>query len=238
MEVVRMPPRIGITCNLSGFANTVSAAYVRAVAETGAVPLLLPVTVSKWHWEQMLHGIDGLLLSGGGDPDARHYGEEALPLQGTVQPWRDRMELYMARQALQSGLPLLGICRGAQILNIAAGGTLHQDLHGIASVQHDQKAPRNYPIHLITIRPSSLLYRIIRMEIIRVNSFHHQAVKTAGTGVRISARSRDHVIEAMEIPDHPFALGVQWHPEWLTGHYSHARALFASLTAAAERKTD
>jgi putative glutamine amidotransferase len=230
-----LPVRIGITCNLSGFENRLSAAYVRAVAKAGAVPLLLPVTVPARCWEQMLQCIDGLLLSGGGDPDARHFGAEASPSQGSVQPWRDSMELYMARQALKSGLPLLGICRGAQVLNIAAGGTLHQDLAGIALVQHDQKAPRNYPIHQVRIMRSSLLYGLIRRETVLVNSFHHQAVKMPGKGVHVSAYAKDSVIEAIELPGHPFALGVQWHPEWLAGQHGHARVLFTALACAAKR---
>ncbi len=230
--------RIGITCNVVGFENRLSSAYVRAVAESGAVPLLLPVTVSKSCWRQMLKEVDGLLLSGGGDPDARRFGEEALPSQGAVQPWRDSMELFMARESLQNGMPLLGICRGAQVLNIAAGGTLHQDLSGIAGVQHDQRAPRNYPIHQVRIMRDSLLYSIVQCERLLVNSFHHQAVRSAGKFMRVSAQAKDRVVEAVEVMDHPFALGVQWHPEWLTGQYLHARALFAALArAAAKEKT-
>jgi putative glutamine amidotransferase len=224
--------RIGITCNFYEFENRLSAAYVRAITRTGAVPLLFPVTPHPYSWEQMLQTVDGLLISGGGDPDAVHFGEEALPAQGEVQPGRDKMELFLARRALALGIPILGICRGAQLLSIAAGGTLHQDLAGTARVQHDQKAPRSYPIHRVLVKRPSLLYRIVEQDRFRVNSMHHQAVKSPGEGAVISAIADDGVAEAVEFPHHPFALGVQWHPEWLEKRASHARKLFAAFCAA------
>lgn len=222
--------RIGITCNLVGLENRLSQAYILSVSRTGALPLLLPVV--KVSCRKLLKSVDGLILSGGGDPDARHYGEDALPVQGTVQPLRDRFELDLAREAIEAGLPVLGICRGVQILNIAAGGTLHQDLQGVAGLQHDQKAPRSYPIHNIRLSRSSMLYKITGEEEICVNSFHHQAVKTVGSRVIVTACAGDDVIEAVEVSGHPFAIGVQWHPEWL-GKLKHARSLFRALTQAA-----
>lgn len=214
-----------------------SAAYVRAVAKTGAVPFLLPVGGRQYHWHNMLENLDGLVLSGGGDPDAWLYGEDALPGQGDVQPERDSMELYLARRALREGMPLLGICRGAQVMAVAAGGTLHQDLGGVQKLQHDQRAPRNYPIHKIKISRSSRLYAILNTEEIRVNSLHHQAVKRPGR-LLASAVAPDGVTEAVELPGHPFALGVQWHPEWLVGRFSHARALFDALRNAANLRRE
>ncbi|MBS4032077.1 MAG: gamma-glutamyl-gamma-aminobutyrate hydrolase family protein [Clostridiales bacterium] len=224
---------IGITCNFHNFENRLSAAYVRAISCTGAVPLLFPVTPHPYSWEQMLQTVDGLLLTGGGDPDAVHFGEEALPAQGEVQPNRDEMELFLARRTLALGIPVLGICRGVQLLNIAAGGTLHQDLAGTARVQHDQKAPRSYPIHRVSVKRPSLLYHIVQQERFRVNSMHHQAVKSPGAGAVISAVADDGVVEAVEFPHHPFALGVQWHPEWLTKQATHAQKLFAAFCAVA-----
>lgn len=224
--------RIGITCNFHDVENRLSAAYVRAITRTGAVPFLFPVTPHPHSWQQMLQNVDGLLLSGGGDPDAVHFGEDALPTQGEVHPGRDRMELFLARCALAQNIPVLGICRGAQLLTIAAGGTLYQDLKGTAGVQHDQKAPRSYPIHRITVRRPSLLYRIVEQDHFRVNSMHHQAVKSPGEGAFVSAIANDGVAEAVEFPHHRFALGVQWHPEWLEKRAPHARKLFAAFCAA------
>lgn len=183
----------------------------------------------------MLASVDGLLLSGGGDPDAWLYGEDALPGQGYVQPERDAMELYLARRALAKGIPLLGICRGAQIMAVAAGGTLHQDLTGVQKIQHQQRAPRTYPIHKVKVRRSSLLRKILQTAEIRVNSLHHQAVKQPGRLV-VSAVAPDGVTEAVELPGHLFALGVQWHPEWLADSHRHGRALFEALLVAAQKK--
>ncbi|MCW3490561.1 gamma-glutamyl-gamma-aminobutyrate hydrolase family protein [Dethiobacter alkaliphilus] len=224
-------PRIGITCNIRDGENTLSLAYSQAVARSGAIPLLLPVCAGKHLWQQMLANVDGLLLSGGGDPDAVHFGEEATPAQGQVQPERDQMELFMAQRALSCGLPLLGICRGAQVMAIAAGGTLHQDIVHIAGVQHDQRAPKNYLIHGVRIKEKSLLHRIVGGNTLRVNSMHHQSVKTPGK-LQVSAKAFDGIIEAVEAVQHPFALGVQWHPEWMT-KYLQGRALFHALKQAA-----
>lgn len=238
-----MHPRIGITCNQKGLEMALSVAYVRAVYRAGAIPLLLPVCGGKPLWRRMLKNVDGLILSGGGDPDASLFGSEAGPLQGAVSPDRDQMELYLAKAVLKLKMPVLGICRGAQMLAIAAGGTLHQDLREIAAIQHEQKAPRTYPIHRVKIKKPSLLYSVVGAAEIRVNSMHHQAVSQTGS-MKVSAVSGDGIIESLEHPGHPFALGVQWHPEWLAGRYPHAGALFTALrdqcvrfmTSAKERK--
>jgi putative glutamine amidotransferase len=146
------------------------------------------------------------------------------------------MEIYLARRALRDGLPVLGICRGAQVLNISAGGTLYQDLRGVAALQHNQRAPRAYSIHNVFVRRPSLLYRLVGQERIRVNSFHHQAIRHAGEGLRVSAEAADGVIEAVESAGHPFALGVQWHPEWQTAERGEAVKIFTALKEAAEKR--
>jgi len=226
---------VGITCNCTSSENRLSKAYVRAVEQSGAVPLLLPVTAAPRLWRVYLKLVDGLLLSGGGDVDAFHYGQEAMPAQGTVQPERDRMEIYLARRALKDGLPVLGICRGAQLLNISAGGTLYQDLQGVAALQHSQRAPRSYAIHPVLVRRPSLLHRLLGQERIRVNSFHHQAIHLTGAGLCVSAEAPDGVIEAVEATGHPFALGVQWHPEWQAAQRNEAVKIFTALKEAAEK---
>lgn len=227
---------IGITCDSTAAENRLSNAYVRSVANSGAVPLLLPVTAAPKFWRACLSKVDGLVLSGGGDVDAVHYGQEAMPAQGQVRPERDRMELYLARRALLDGLPVLGICRGAQVLNISAGGTLYQDLQGVATLQHNQRAPRSYSIHNVIVRRPSLLFRLVGQERIRVNSFHHQAIHLTGDGLRVSAEAPDGVIEAVEAVGHPFALGVQWHPEWQTAERGEAVKIFTALKEAAEKR--
>lgn len=206
---------------------------MQAVIQAGAVPFLLPVCANPSLWRRMLAEIDALLLSGGGDPDAVWYGQEAEPAQGYVQPLRDRMEMYLARYALRHKIPVLGICRGAQLLAIAAGGTLWQDLAKVQRIQHDQRAPRMYAIHQVYVQPGSLLYRLTGKKKFRVNSLHHQAIRTPGAGCKVSAVAADGIIEAVEFPAHPFALGVQWHPEWLYKHDRNAAVLFSALCRAA-----
>lgn len=228
-----MPVYIGITCNCRASENRLSKAYVRAVSQSGAVPLLLPVTAAPRHWRAYLEMVDGLVFSGGGDVDAFCYGQEAIPAQGQVQPERDSMEIYLARRALADGLPVLGICRGAQVLNISAGGTLYQDLQGVAALQHNQRAPCSYPIHTVLVRRPSLLHHLVGQERIRVNSFHHQAIHLTGVGLHVSAEASDGVIEAVEAAGHPFALGVQWHPEWQPGRQSASAKIFTALKEAA-----
>lgn len=221
-----------------GYEQRLSTAYVQAVVQTGAVPLLLPICANPSLWRQMLAGVDALLLSGGGDPDAVWYGQEAEPAQGYVQPARDSMEMYLARYALRHKIPVLGICRGAQLLAIAAGGTLWQDLTKVQRIQHEQRAPRMYAIHQVYVKPGSLLYRLTRKKKFRVNSLHHQAIRKPGTGCKVSAVAADGIIEAVEFPSHPFALGVQWHPEWLCRHDRTAAVLFTALRKAASEKNN
>ncbi|HHX74206.1 MAG TPA: gamma-glutamyl-gamma-aminobutyrate hydrolase family protein [Firmicutes bacterium] len=223
---------VGITCNRVGYENRLSQAYVHAILQAGGVPFLLPVCRDEQILKRQFARLDALLLSGGGDPDAFLYGEEAHPGQGTVQPDRDSMELFLARQAFACGLPLLGICRGAQMMAVAAGGKLLQDLKGVERVQHSQRAPRSYPIHSVLLRKNTLLYRLTGRQKLRVNSMHHQAVRLPGR-LAIAAVAADGVIEAVELPGHPFAVGVQWHPEWLIQTESHALPLFKAFCAAA-----
>ena len=223
---------VGITCNRVGYENRLSLAYVHAILQAGGMPFLLPVCRAEHVLRRQAARLDALLLSGGGDPDAQLYGEEAHPGQGTVQPDRDAMELFLARFAFAHGLPVLGICRGAQIMAVAAGGKLLQDLKGVERVQHDQRAPRSHPIHSVMVRKNTLLYHITGRRRLRVNSMHHQAVRLPGR-LTVAAVAADGVIEAVELPGHPFALGVQWHPEWLVRTERHALPLFQAFCAAA-----
>ncbi|NLN06832.1 MAG: gamma-glutamyl-gamma-aminobutyrate hydrolase family protein [Firmicutes bacterium] len=223
---------VGITCNRVGFENRLSLAYVHAILQAGGVPFLLPICRSEHVLRRQVARLDALLLSGGGDPDASLYGEEAHPGQGIVQPDRDEMELFLVHHAFNCGLPVLGICRGAQVMAVAAGGKLLQDLRGVERVQHNQRAPRSHPIHSVLVRKNTLLYRITGRRKLRVNSMHHQAVRLPGQ-LTVAAVAADGVIEAVELPGHPFALGVQWHPEWLVRTTVHALPLFKAFCAAA-----
>lgn len=213
---------IGVTCVYNENLNIgrLNFDYIRAIEKAGGVPV--PVFILK---EEsilpLLKIIKGLLLTGGGDVDPYYFGEEPFVGQGEISPLRDRIEIKLTKAALKRNIPLLGICRGAQVLNIAAGGSIYQDIHlnrlekGVP-LEHMQKAPRYHPFHDINIVEGTLLSRILKGKgKIRVNSFHHQAIKKVAAGFRVNALASDGIIEGVESGAHFFALGIQWHPEAL-----------------------
>jgi len=194
---------------------------------------------------KVLQEIDGLLLTGGGDVDPVFYGEDRHPLTDDAEPGRDEFEIDLARRAMTEAVPLLAICRGAQVMNVAAGGTLVQDIPSAveSDLSHSVTEPKNADCHDIRIEPGSRLARVLGPAVdascsCRVNSRHHQSVGRTGQGLVVSATANDGVIEAVEKPDVPFCIGVQWHPEnfWETGEF---RPLFEEFVrAAAERMAD
>jgi len=222
-----LQPVIGITCNYNQTENLFCLRdyYTDSICAAGGVPLILPVTQTIDLCAEYFTLCDGLVFSGGGDIDPYLFGKAADKDLGEVSPLRDAFELQLARMALANGKPALGICRGCQILNIAAGGTIVQDIK--SEQLHDQKAPRAYPIHDILIESNSLLGSIIQTDRIRVNSFHHQAIDQAGENMDICAFAGDGIVEAVESRTGSFYLGVQWHPESMKDNYS--RSLFAAL---------
>lgn len=234
-----MKPLIGIACSIEESGFTVGTDYARAVHSSGGIPVALPPVIADELVPELLERLDGLLLSGGDDVDPVHYGEEILPENGQLEPERDRVELALAREALRRGVPILGICRGMQVLNVAAGGSLYQDIPSQTStrLQHRQRAPRWYATHGITIRPASVLAAAFGVTATRVNSFHHQAVRRVAPGFAVTAQAPDGIIEGIEAEGHPFAVGVQWHPECLFERDPLQAALFRAFIAAAERRS-
>lgn len=230
-----MRPVIGVTGNYNEEEHSfwVRDYYVKSLRAVGAVPLVLPPTEDADITAEYLQICSGLLFSGGGDVDPVHWGEMARPRLGYINPLRDAFELELARQALRADMPILGICRGCQVLNVAAGGSLLQDIQ--SHLLHDQNAPREYPIHAIVVEKGSLLRRVVGSEEIRVNSFHHQAVKNPGRGLKTCAWAPDGIIEAVESTEHRWVLGVQWHPECMTDEFS--RRIFAALVKASTGKS-
>lgn len=212
-------PLIGITPGYAADRDRVYTAggYVEGVNSAGGLAVLLPLKMGQEMLEEVLDRFDGFLLPGGADIDARHYGEKNLKVNGEISPFRDRLEIEMARVAIDRGKPLLAICRGVQALNVALGGTLYQDIYSQIQdrelLKHWQEAPDWYPVHDITVVGDSRLQSCFGKEIVGVNSFHHQAVKAVGKGLRVAAVSDDGIIEALEHESHKFAVGVQWHPE-------------------------
>jgi putative glutamine amidotransferase len=207
--------------------------YVRALARAGAVPVVLPPLPAD-AVPSLLAPLTAVCLSGGPDLDPSAYGADPSPDLGPVEPALDLFELEVARVADAAGLPILGICRGAQALNVARGGTLHQHLPAITdhSIDHRQTAPGWEETHQVRVDPSSRLAAILGADAAWVNSFHHQAVDRLGAGLRAVAWAPDGTVEGIEDVGDRFVLGVQWHAETLDRGGPHHR-LFEALVAAA-----
>jgi putative glutamine amidotransferase len=221
-------PVIGITSSTladeRGPTTTVNRPYVDAVVAAGGLPVVLPV-LDPSAVEEVLATIDGLLVSGGGDVDPAAYGAEAVPEVYGVDPARDAWELALVRHAR---VPVLGVCRGAQVLNVAAGGTLVLHLPEVSDPGHRARERRGEIVHAVEITDGSRLHAITCATNIGVNTLHHQAVDRVGDGYVVTARAPDGVVEAIEPDDERPVLGVQWHPELLAGIEVHA-ALFRWL---------
>lgn len=213
--------------------------YVTSVSRAGGVPLLLPILDDAGGAGEVLDRIDGLLLSGGVDIDPLEFGQEPVPGLGRVSPERDLTDLALCRGALERGMPVLGICRGVQVLAVAAGGTLLQDLHTGApgAVKHQQQAPGWYATHTVIIEPGTAVHRMLGEPPggrSTVNSYHHQAVDRVPAGFVVSASSTDGIIEAVEARGGGgFAVGVQWHPERMVDRHPAQLGLFTGLVEAA-----
>jgi putative glutamine amidotransferase len=209
--------------------------YVRALARAGAIPVVLP-PLAVDAVPDLLAPLQGVCLSGGPDLDPAAYGASPAPELGPTEPTLDVFELEVARVADELGLPIFGICRGAQALNVCRGGTLHQHLPAITdhSIDHRQTAPGWQETHGVHVDPASRLARILGTDSPGVNSFHHQAVDTLGAGLRAVAWAPDGTVEGIEDANGRLVLGVQWHAETLDGEV-HPR-LFAALVAAASER--
>lgn len=213
-------PLIGLTCNIDYDKefSFLKMGYYKAVQEAGAVAVLLPADDFGYESE-LIDKLDGILLVGGPDLDPKYFGEESYTYNGGICPDRDEQETALAKLAFEKGKPILGICRGVQVLNAAMGGTLYQDINtqvkGENILKHGQEAPRWYPSHDISITKDSLIYECFGKDTARVNSFHHQAVREVAPGFKAAAHTSDGIIEAIEYTGNKFAAGVQWHPETL-----------------------
>ena len=244
-------PKIGVTAalreqaessvqNPSGRFVRTDLDYVEGVAEAGGLPVVLPLSVSVRAAEALLDGLDGLLLSGGPDLDPGYYGEEPIPELGATIPEWDALEMAMLRLALQRGMPIFGICRGMQILNVSLGGTLYQDVSaqlGADVLNHWQATPKCQSTHRVEILEDSNLAQITDRQTVEVNSYHHQGIKGLADALTVSASSADGVIEALESRDFSdrWLVGVQWHPEGMRDIGSGHKNLFEAHVCAAER---
>jgi putative glutamine amidotransferase len=212
--------------------------YPRAVDAAGAIPLVVPPMAAS-DLDGLIARLDGLLLAGGPDLHPSLYGAEPHDCLGPTEPPLDEFELELVRRADRAGLPLLAICRGQQALNVARGGTLHQHLPEDVGdeIQHRQRQPGAIATHAVRVAPDSAVAEMLGATELDVNSFHHQAIRDLGDGLKVVARASDGVIEAVEATDRPFVLGVQWHAESLTAREDHQRLFRSFVEAAADCRT-
>lgn len=242
-------PLIGVTTSVTSDKDSgkstprihLNNAYALAVQGVGGIPALLPPYLDDRARDSLWARLQGLVLTGGGDIDPARFKEPPEPEVDGVSEARDALELELTERALDQGLPLLAICRGVQVLNVALGGSLYQHIprsHPGSHIVHQQKAPRHEPTHDVKVTiEGSRLGAILGAPELKVNSFHHQAIKRLGRGLREVAWAPDGIIEGVDLPSsRGFVLGVQWHPEDLVSHDAAARNLFSALIAAAKAR--
>ena len=209
--------------------------YIDAVVAAGGIPVMIPLGLSAENVLAILQRVDGILLPGGGDIDPSEYAlnGNGIGKSYSVDKDRDRVELLVAQTAVSTQKPLLAICRGIQVLNVALGGTLWEDIEAEKpdAMAHDnyRKMPRNHLAHTVNIAPDSCLAQLIGTQQTAVNSLHHQGIRDLAPNLTVSATADDGLIEAVEIPGHPFTLGVQWHPENLIYDLPPMLSLFQGL---------
>jgi len=205
--------------------------YVEAIRRAGAVPVLIPPQPENA--SSIVDDLDGLVLAGGEDCDPSVYGEAPHPTTETMDPRRQSNDLTLARVARERGIPTLGICLGVQVMNVAAGGTLIQDIDSAMKTEIEHVSePSDRARHDVLIEQGTRLAQILGDRELNVNSSHHQAIRDLGDGLRVTAHAPDGIIEGLEDPQHPFYVGVQWHPEDMPGERS-AEVLFGAFVDAA-----
>jgi len=219
-----MQPVIGITTyqetNGDGMPYVmIYQAYVQAVMQTGGVPVLIPSILAEGDWAALYERLDGIILAGGGDIALDHFRGDEHPRIDGVDHLRDSIELSLFHAALEDGKPFLGICRGLQIVNVGLGGTLYTHILDQLPSAIDHTYPgkmRRVLVHEVKVEEGTRLAEILGEPMLQVNSLHHQGLKDLAPELRVTGYAPDGLVEAVELPDHPFGLAVQWHPEWLT----------------------
>ncbi len=239
-----LPPRIGLTatfCTHPTYDMRMAALgqrYISAVRAAGGLPVLIPSDTPPEDVSALLDTFDGLLLTGGGDIAPERYGGSPHPAVYGLRPSRDALEIALVREAIAQGKPFLGICRGIQVLNVALGGTLYEDLttQYPQALRHrsDAKTEREMLAHGVRLAAGSRLARLFDAERLEVNSLHHQGIRDLAPGLEATAWADDGLVEAVEVSNHPFGLAVQWHPEWLYQKYPRHAVVFRALVEAAQ----
>jgi putative glutamine amidotransferase len=235
-----MKPLIGITTAQSKTVNDqptvmLMQSYIHAVRQAGGVPILIPSLLAEDGWDTVYTRVDGILFSGGGDIGLEYSPGDPHPRIDEVDLQRDSIELKMMQAAASDGKPFLGICRGCQVMNVALGGSLYTHIPDQLPNALDHSYPGNMRtilVHEVKIEEGTHLAEIFAEPILKVNSLHHQGLKDIAPSLRAAGHAPDGLVEAIELPDHPFGLAVQWHPEWLTDQAS-TRNLFHMFVEAA-----
>ena len=217
---INMKPIIGIVPSINEDANQYysNIENAEAIVRVDGLPYLLPYVTSNRDMLQIVNVIDGLYLAGGNDVDPKYYEETPHENIGEINPTRDIFELNLLKMMFKRNKPVLGVCKGMQMINVALGGDLYQDVISQCEtelIQHKQRAKITYPTHPIYVKAGTKLYRMIRKKNVYVNSYHHQAVRRLGENLIVSSYATDGIIEAIESTVHSFVIGVQWHPECL-----------------------
>ncbi len=231
-----MKPVIGVTASWNEEKQSVVLphTYVAAVVEAGGIPLLIPM-MGQDVAEEVLPMLDGMLFPGGDDVDPARYGERPHQKLGKISPRLDTLELYLAKRSLEKSLPILGVCRGCQLVNVAAGGTLVQDIFSQVggAMKHVQQAPRWYGTHEVILEEGSMAAEVFGTRRLSVNSYHHQSVRNPGDALTVSGRAFDGIAEVTE-GGQGFILLLQWHPEAMWKHNPVFLKPFQALVKAAK----
>lgn len=211
--------------------------YIKSVIKAGGIPVIIPLIKSEKDIKEQLDMVDGIIISGGHDVNPLLYGEEPSQKLGGILPKRDDFDINLIRLAMEAKKPILGICRGHQLLNVVNGGSLYQDLSFIEGcyIKHNQASLSNIPTHTIKIKKGTKLREILGEETI-CNSFHHLAIKEVAKGFIASAVSKDGIVEAIEHEGEEFVMGVQWHPEMMSAENKNMLSIFTKLVEACLNK--
>ena len=233
-------PLIGITTRNGKDADghpltALQHSYINATVQAGGMPILIPSMLSEEDFTGLYSLLAGILFTGGGDVSLEYFNGSDHPRIGEVDKRRDTTEITLMRAAVNDGKPLLGICRGAQVMNVALGGTLYTHIHDQVKGALDHDYPgdlRKVIVHPVNVDESTRSAEIFGETLLHVNSLHHQGLKDIAPGLRVAGHAPDGLVEVVEIPDHPYAVAVQWHPEWLTDQPAMQK-LFKSFVDAA-----
>lgn len=237
-----MKPVIGMTAmpheDASSKVFQTNQTYVNAILNAGGLPLLLPAKGSENDCLELAEHLDGLLVPGGADVSTLLYGEEALQPVTMMNSSNDRFEIALIRRMAELNKPIIGICRGIQVINVAFGGSLYQDIPSQIQTKqnHYQKGPRYEPFHYVELEEGSKLADIFHCRTLAVNTFHHQSVKDVADGFRVTAKAHDGVIEAIEHKE-KYILGVQWHPECMVDVHDEFIPFFDNFIQEAAKQT-